>query len=180
MSFRKCLERKSAVVLVLFLSSVSLSAAGEPPNCSYETGDNCRFSVERAVEEPVRVKLSDSRKMKIEIARESTSASTLNAAHWGVPEPDYAGTVSLLTKLVIKVDGEKLRIPASAVSGIANPKEIQITSVPEWYNVNIHGGDASTSYVATLHFIGDQLVWRQVQHGEFPEVAWETTTYSSF
>jgi hypothetical protein len=45
------------------------------------------------------------------------------------------------------------------------------------FQLEIHGGDAGTSYNVILKFDKGHLSEKIVRHGEFPDEAWELTKY---
>ena len=84
-----------------------------------------------------------------------------------------------IAQLVLSFEKRSVFIPYSAFSDLGNPTSIQIEKDDgrSLYLIKIKGGDAATSYRATLKFEADLLLERIVYHGEFPDDAWEKTIY---
>ena len=86
--------------------------------------------------------------------------------------------IYFIENLKVKYKNESLYIPMSAYVGLGNPSSIKIVIKKEGsFNVEIYGGDASTSYMVTLIFENNYLKKRIVRHQEFPESSWEITEY---
>lgn len=75
-------------------------------------------------------------------------------------------------------DKERLFVPISAYIDLGNPKSAYVEPFGKGFRVVISGGEAATSYTATLVFEGGVIRSRKVVHGEFPDSAWEETVYS--
>jgi hypothetical protein len=69
-------------------------------------------------------------------------------------------------------------VPISAYSDLGNPRSSTIETADKGFQIVVRGGDAATSYKATLVFEGGLLRSRKVVNGEFPDEAWEETIYS--
>jgi hypothetical protein len=99
-----------------------------------------------------------------------------NALLWGSERvcPD-----SRISSIDIK-DGESgVLIPYSAFADLTEPRSIQILKSAQKmrFSVKIMGGEAATSYTATLYFRNHSMIERVVRSNEFPDDAWERTTY---
>jgi hypothetical protein len=74
-------------------------------------------------------------------------------------------------------------VPASAYLDLASVRSATINPSKNGFTITLKGGDAATSYSAVLQFAGNPLgtggflAGRVVRSGEFPEDAWEETTY---
>jgi hypothetical protein len=81
--------------------------------------------------------------------------------------------------LEVKVGGKPIFVPLSAFADLGNPRKVRIESRKEKgrFAVILTGGDAATSYSATLEFRDNLLSERLVRHGEFPDQSWEKTLY---
>jgi len=73
---------------------------------------------------------------------------------------------------------KEISIPLSAYMDLANPNDASLIKSGSEIHLIIKGGDASTSYKAVLIFERGLIRSRKVQHGEFPDDAWEETKYS--
>lgn len=81
--------------------------------------------------------------------------------------------------LVVKVSGMPAFVPLSAFADLGNPRTVRIESRKGKgrFAVVLIGGDAATSYTATLEFRNNLLSERIVRHGEFPAESFEKTRY---
>ena len=82
--------------------------------------------------------------------------------------------------LEVSYETDYIYIPLSAFVDLGNPKEIEIHNIQNKisdFNIQIIGGDASTSYKAVLKFSNNALIARSVHHGEFSDDVWEETSY---
>lgn len=74
--------------------------------------------------------------------------------------------------------GANVFLPFTSYWDLTNPRNLSLTANGDAAVLVIDGGDAATSYRATLTFENGFLRRRKVVHGEFPDNAWEETTYS--
>lgn len=80
--------------------------------------------------------------------------------------------------LEVKVMGMPVFVPLSAFADLGNPRDVRIESHNgNGFAVILTGGDAATSYTASLEFRDNLLSERMVRHGEFPDQSWERTLY---
>jgi hypothetical protein len=81
--------------------------------------------------------------------------------------------------LEVKVAGEPIFVPLSAFADLGNPRSVRIESRKGKgrFAIILTGGDAATSYSATLEFRDNLLSERVVRSGEFPDQAWGKTLY---
>jgi hypothetical protein len=80
--------------------------------------------------------------------------------------------------LEVKAMGMPVFVPLSAFADLGNPRDVRIESRNrKGFAVILTGGDAATSYTATLEFRDNLLSERVVRHGEFPDQSWEKTFY---
>ncbi len=86
---------------------------------------------------------------------------------------------NIINALEIKDSGKSVFIPLSAFADLGNPRTVRIESRKgnDQFAVVLIGGDAATSYSATLEFRDSLLIERVVRHGEFPDESWEKTSY---
>lgn len=86
---------------------------------------------------------------------------------------------SVVGALEVKVGGKSIFIPLSAFADLGNPRNVNIESGKgkNRFAIVLNGGDAATSYTARFDFKDNILSERIVRHGEFPDQAWEKTTY---
>lgn len=95
---------------------------------------------------------------------------------WGSEDTAPA---SVISELAVMVDGTHLFVPLSAFVDLGDPRTIKVDRGDQQFTVVIKGGDAAASYTATLTFSDSKvLMRRRVEHGEFPEQAWEETRYT--
>ena len=94
---------------------------------------------------------------------------------WGVEGGD---PTTVITGLDIQLDAVQLFIPISVYCDLSNPRSATLRRVGKTYEITIAGGDAAGAYRATLKFNGKWIRSKKVAHGEFPDEAWEETTYS--
>lgn len=178
--WNKKLTHARFITFLLFCTIVSSSFAENLPRCSYEGGDSCRFQIDKTGKSPLRVKLPEGERVQIVVTEEEISGEDSSIEYWGVPEKVKEKSYFSIKIESLTLDGKGIPLPASSISGLAQANTLSIYGYSDWFNIEIRGGDASTSYLATLHFVNNRLVWRRVKHGEFPNVVWETTTYSTF
>lgn len=81
--------------------------------------------------------------------------------------------------LTVIVGVQQIYIPLSAFIDLGDPRSIQLEPRKKKgrFAITIRGGDAATSYTATLELDKNQVLERVVRHGEFPSQSWEKTTY---
>ena len=84
---------------------------------------------------------------------------------------------ALVSQLTVVVGGQDVFVPLSAFADLGNPRTVEVKVTRRGFDLIISGGDASASYRALLTFEGRTLARRKVQHGEFPNEAWEETQY---
>lgn len=94
---------------------------------------------------------------------------------WGGEDVEPPQT--LISQLIVVVDGQNVFVPLSAFSDLGNARRVEVKVTRRGFDLVISGGDASASYRALLAFEKRKLARRKVQHGEFPDEAWEETRY---
>lgn len=94
---------------------------------------------------------------------------------WG--GEDVEPPKALVSQLTVVVDGWDVFVPLSAFADLGNPRTVEVKVTRLGFHLVILGGDASASYRVLLAFEGRKLASRKVQHGEFPNEAWEETRY---
>lgn len=111
----------------------------------------------------------------VKVAEYSPCSNYSLGLRWG-----FESTIpkTLVSEIQVMVAKQKLFIPFSAYSDLANPVSYYLETGAEIFQLIIKGGDAASSYKAELSFRNGQLWRRKVIHGEFPEEAWEETIYS--
>lgn len=74
---------------------------------------------------------------------------------------------------------QRFFIPLSTYVDLGNPRHVSLDALPAHrFRLVIVGGDAASSYIATLDFKSDEISHRKVVSGEFPKEVWEETDYS--
>ena len=100
---------------------------------------------------------------------------------WGV---DQECPHQAIVGLKVARDADTVFVPASAYMDLAGVRSLAIEPAGQGFRLVILGGDASTSYRATLAFGREArqgasvLQRRTVRSGEFPDDVWEETRYS--
>lgn len=74
-------------------------------------------------------------------------------------------------------DGVEAYIPDFSYNFLAAPRNVELREVMNGYTLKLAGGDASSSYVALFTFEKNVLRKRRIASAEFPEEAWEDTTF---
>lgn len=112
---------------------------------------------------------------RVRIAKPGADFPFTQGYRWGteVRPPD-----AVVTAVHIRVGDREIFVPLSAYADLADPSSISIHVAPKSASLSIRGGDASTSYDATLTFAGSFVTRRVVRNRAFPESAWEETRYS--
>ena len=110
---------------------------------------------------------------KLESVTHCPSASSWR---WG---SEQACPSSRIASLEISFRNKSVFIPYSTFADLGNPVSLEIEQDNKGitYSVKIAGGDAATSYKATIKFKSDLLLEKIVRHGEFPDSAWEKRYY---
>lgn len=80
--------------------------------------------------------------------------------------------------LAVAVDGEDIFVPRSAFADLGSPRSVTLRTRANSFDVIVEGGDAATSYTATLTFTQTALTRRKVFGNEFRQTAWDETKYS--
>ncbi|GIV03368.1 MAG: hypothetical protein KatS3mg015_2198 [Fimbriimonadales bacterium] len=101
------------------------------------------------------------------------------------PEVDaglwFGGSESTPAEVVQRIeiwyDGEPVVILRGAYSDLAAVNDASIRLLADGAELTIRGGDAADGYRAYLRFRNDQLVFRRVENGEFPEYFYSETHY---
>ena len=99
---------------------------------------------------------------------------------WGADQECPRKVIAALT---VKMDKKAIFVPVSAYGDLANLGSIAVKPTRDGFEVDIGGGDAATSYSATLQFQRGStaestvLRTRTVRSGEFPDEDWEETRY---
>lgn len=95
---------------------------------------------------------------------------------WGAEQGRPA---SVIVKLDVRIDKQKIYIPFSAFADLANPTNIALAQSGNDVVLLVNGGDGADAYTAELVFQqGRYLKRRRVVNGSFPDKAWEETRYS--
>lgn len=95
---------------------------------------------------------------------------------WGA---ENACPNAVIGSIEVKVNTELVFVPISAFADLGNARVVQIKSRKgkDRFAILLVGGEAATSYKATLEFQKNVLRERIVRHGEFPAESWERTIY---
>jgi hypothetical protein len=78
----------------------------------------------------------------------------------------------------VHIASSSIFVPRSAFADLGSPIDITIVNRRKGFDVIIRGGDAATSYIATLQFSNRLIEKRRVESGEFGKLAWENTIFS--
>ena len=98
-----------------------------------------------------------------------------NTLWWGA---ESTVPKTIVSTIEVQLGQKKLLVPLSAYGDLCNPTKASVTSTKRGFNITIHGGDAAASYEAVLVFEDGLIRRRKVASMEFPDTAWEETTYS--
>ncbi len=120
---------------------------------------------------------SDAISVKLSMRRiRSENCVAPESWRWGAEGncPSY-----LAESMIVTVGEHPIYIPLSAFIDLGDPRSVQLEPRRRKgrFAIVIRGGDAATSYEATLELDKSQVLERVVRHGEFPEQSWEKTTY---
>lgn len=157
----KALKAIIALLILLVILSCQAHLQGISPNSDKELSSTLG---------PVNVKVLVSSYPNSQPCKASSSW------RWGA---ENACPKTFISALEITAGGKALFVPLSAFVDLGNPRAVQIylRKGKGSFAVVLTGGDAATSYSATLEFQSDHLNIREVHHGEFPSEAWERTHY---
>lgn len=115
--------------------------------------------------------------VKVLVSPYPPSQPCLAAASWRWGAENSCPKKTVIA-LEIKVDGVAVFVPVSCFLDLGDPRSVQIDASKEDRTaITIMGGDAATSYSATLELRGHTLAERIVRHGEFPDESFERTIY---
>ena len=107
---------------------------------------------------------------------EAQTCQTASSWRWGA---ENVCPRTFVGALEVKAAGTLLFIPLSAFADLGEPRNVRVETRKgkSRFAVVLIGGDAATSYKATLEFRDNFLSERVVRHGEFPAQSWEKTLY---
>lgn len=116
--------------------------------------------------------------VKILVAAPSDSQGCKTASSWRWGAENTCPN-TLIGAVEVRVNTGLAFVPLSAFADLGNPRIVRIVGRKGEgrFAVMVIGGDAATSYKATLEFREDLLLERVVRHGEFPAESWERTIY---
>ena len=157
--------KKYSLVLLIFLLNVVISNAYSE---EYEFLKN-----------EITFKLKDTNQAKTEVRIRKNVLSTMpykNALIWGGDEMNMPKTI--ITFVSVKANDEEFFVPFSAYSDLGNPRHVTLTKNKKGFEIQVSGGETSTSYKAILFFRSGVIYRRKVISNEFPNQVWEDTTYS--
>lgn len=103
---------------------------------------------------------------------------------WGGSKgPNNDGSPILAVReIVIRVEGQPVRVPISATSGLTDVKAVIGESDNGGFNLNISGGSEGTAYTAVLRaekmWFGYAVVWRRIRDNELTDDLQERTEYT--
>lgn len=95
---------------------------------------------------------------------------------WGT---DDAGTCFRVNKLRVFKGKSEFVVPRSAYPDLTAVDSLTVIKTKRGCEIQISGGDASTSYDAVISVHGEDVTKRVVRAGEFPDNWFETTIYVS-
>lgn len=114
--------------------------------------------------------------MRFENFTPTDSCLSASFWRWGA---EQSCPMRKIGSIKISFKGRSVFIPYSAFADLGNPKTIGLRQEAKGsnYTITIHGGDAATSYECVLKIKGSVLQEKHVMSGEFPDKAWEKTSY---
>lgn len=112
----------------------------------------------------------------IEKSTSTDSCPSASSWRWGAEQSCPTRKIGAVK---ISFKGRSVFIPYSAFADLGNPATIGLRQDGKGsnYTITIYGGDAGTSYECVLRFKGGVLQEKHVKSGEFPDNAWEKTSY---
>ncbi len=119
--------------------------------------------------------LSHKHLAKCSISVVQYSREMLYDRRWG---SDWDNPRTVIAGIKMWFDGRKVIVPLSSYTDLSNPDLAYFEATKSGYRLVISGGDAATAYDATIDFSDHKASKRVVRSGEFPNEAWEMTTYS--
>ena len=85
---------------------------------------------------------------------------------------------SAVVALTVIYRNTSLFVSRSAFADLGAPSKLVVKPSRIGFRIEIAGGDAATSYVAVLEFVGDELRQRRVVNPSFANTAYEVTRFS--
>jgi hypothetical protein len=120
--------------------------------------------------------LINGRQVDVTLVTQTPGAMDCSGWRWGA---EMACPDRYLKKIKLTIDGDGVFISRSAYADLGNIKATRIIQATQGFAVEIEGGDAASAYSAELVFSQDGfLFFRRIRSSEFPDDAWELTTYS--
>lgn len=112
-------------------------------------------------------------KAELLVVKYSTNLLLTYSHVWGaeLKKPKW-----VIQDLLIQKGEEKISVPLSAYCDLVNIEKVELKKNENKFVLIISGGEASTGYTAKL-FFDNFLRRRIVRHNEFPDDAWDETTY---
>ncbi|MFZ1082849.1 MAG: hypothetical protein WAO19_13100 [Candidatus Kryptoniota bacterium] len=134
---------------------------------------------------PINIKTPGVHELDIHLLQKHLVKCSINVVHyseemmynrrWG---SDWDNPRTVIAEIKVWLDKRQVLIPLSSYADLSNPNQAYLEDAKSGYSLVIRGGDAATGYKATIDFSGDKASRRVVRSGEFPDEAWEITTYS--
>jgi hypothetical protein len=118
---------------------------------------------------------------EVQVRLTTASADMCLALEGGIMWGSESGETpppTLIKSIFVRQSGHKFLVPLSAYADLRDPRIVTIAATAEGFDVTITGGDAGEAYDAVLSFGKRFIVHRRVLSREFPDQAWEETTYS--
>ena len=94
--------------------------------------------------------------------------------HWLNDQKDARGCIAEMRVFRSGVEGY---FPDFSYKFLSTPRLVEVKEMTNGYSLKLTGGDASGSYVALFTFERDILKKRRIASGEFPDEAWEDSTF---
>lgn len=154
-----------SILLVLMFVSSEVAYASPP------SGNLCSTPLDLSVQVASGVIV----KVRATINKPPTSYPDVSTLRWGV---EAVAPRKVFKVFEVMWADAHVFLPFSSYWDLTNPRNLSLTANGKAAVLVIDGGDAATSYRATLIFENGFLKRRKVVHGEFPDNAWEETTYS--
>ncbi len=142
------------------------------PNCSYA---KCEMVEEQITS--VSTTINDGSEITIRlVTSENSTDNPFRQGIWWGSRDSQPGV--LISRLSVIWSDQPCHIPVSAHIDLTNPHKLCADASDNKLIITISGGDASTSYSATILLVNGIITEKNVEHGEFPKECHENTTYS--
>jgi len=96
----------------------------------------------------------------------------------GAHENGLSESDELVAELNVQYGNQSVNVPPSVYRDLANIYKVDFETTTERISLLLSGGDASSSYIAVVQFVGSSIIARKVSSRNFPDEAYESTAYS--